>query len=114
MSDSLRPAGGSPPGPSVLAILQARILEWVAMPASRGIIPTPGSNLHFLCLLHWQADSLPLVPPEKFQKEFFKKEEMDMKAYFVSDIHFAFLFSFIKQFFQQNILNFCSEQSTAL
>ena len=28
----------------------------------QGIFPTQGSNLH---LLHWQADSLPLVPPGK-------------------------------------------------
>ena len=28
-----------------------------------GIFPTQGSNLRLLCLLHWQADSLPLVPP---------------------------------------------------
>ena len=26
-------------------------------------IPTQGSNLHLLSLLHWQAGSLPLVPP---------------------------------------------------
>ena len=25
-----------------------------------GIFPTQGSNLHLLCLLHWQADSSPL------------------------------------------------------
>ena len=30
------PMDGSPPGSSVLRILQARILEWVAMPSSRG------------------------------------------------------------------------------
>ena len=42
----------SPPGSSVHGILQARILEWVAMPSSQG------SNLHFLHLLHWQAGSL--------------------------------------------------------
>ena len=30
-----------------------------------GIFLTQGLNLHFLCLLHWQADSLPLVPPVK-------------------------------------------------
>ena len=29
------------------------------------IFPTEGSNLHLLCLLHWQASSLPLGPPEK-------------------------------------------------
>ena len=48
------------------------------------------------------------------QKNFFKKEEMDMKTHFVSDIHFAFWLSFIKQFFQQNVLNIYSEQSVAL
>ena len=29
----------------------------------QGILSTQGSNLHLLCLLHWQADSLPIVPP---------------------------------------------------
>ena len=47
------------PGSSVRGIFQARILGWVAMPSSRG------SNPHFLCLLHWQVGSLPLVTPEK-------------------------------------------------
>ena len=49
----------SPPGSSVHGILQARILEWVAMRSSRGIFPTQGSNPHLLHLLHWQAGSLP-------------------------------------------------------
>ena len=31
----------------------------------QGIFPTQGSNLHLLRLLHWQAVSLALVPPEK-------------------------------------------------
>ena len=31
----------------------------------QGIFPTQGSNLHFFCLLHWQAGSLLLVPPRK-------------------------------------------------
>ena len=29
------------------------------------IFPTQGSSLHYLCLLHWQAGPLPLVPPGK-------------------------------------------------
>ena len=29
----------------------------------QGILPTQGSNLYLLHLLHWQAASLPLVPP---------------------------------------------------
>ena len=47
-------------GSSVHKILQARILGWVAMPSSRGIFPTQGSNLHLLCLLGWQGSSSPL------------------------------------------------------
>ena len=31
----------------------------------QGIFLTQGSNLHFLCLLRWQAGSLPLGPPGK-------------------------------------------------
>ena len=31
----------------------------------QGIFPTQGSNLHLLCLLHWQAGSFPLAPPGK-------------------------------------------------
>ena len=34
---------------------------WGRLPfPSLGIFPTQGLNLHLLCLLHWQADSLPL------------------------------------------------------
>ena len=51
------PIDRSPPGFSVDGILQARILEWVAMPSSRGIFLTQASNLILLCLLHWQASS---------------------------------------------------------
>ena len=52
----------SPPSSSVQGILQARILEWVAMPYSRG--PSwPRDQTHIsLHLLHWQAGSLPLAP----------------------------------------------------
>ena len=31
----------------------------------QGIFLTQGSNLCLLCLLHWQANSLPLMPPGK-------------------------------------------------
>ena len=44
MSDPLRPHGLEPPwGSSVHGILQARILEWVAIPFSMDL-PTQGSN----------------------------------------------------------------------
>ena len=52
------PMDCSLPSSSVHGILQARILEWVAISFSReGIFLTQGSNM---CLLHWQVDSLPL------------------------------------------------------
>ena len=51
------PMDCSPPGSSVHGILQARILEWVAIFISRGIFLTQRLNLY---ILHWQADSLPL------------------------------------------------------
>ena len=53
------------PGFSVQGVLQARILEWVAMATSRGSFPLQGSNPCLLCLLHWQVGSLPLLPPWK-------------------------------------------------
>ena len=59
------PVDCSPPGSSVRGILQARILEWAAISSSRGFFLTPGLKLCLFCLLHWQADSLPLAPPGK-------------------------------------------------
>ena len=46
----------SPTGSFALGILQARILEWVAMPSSRGS-SRPRDQIHIPCLT---ADSLPL------------------------------------------------------
>ena len=48
----------SPPDSTVHGTFQARILERVAMPSSRGIFPTQGLNPRLLHLLHWQMDSL--------------------------------------------------------
>ena len=58
-----KPMDSSPPGSSVHGILQARILECPVL--LQGIFPTQRSNPHLLCLPHWQARSLPLVPPGK-------------------------------------------------
>ena len=56
------PMDESPPGSSVLGILQASILEWRAVPFSRGILPTQGSNPGLLncrqilyCLSHEES-----------------------------------------------------------
>ena len=58
------PKDCSLPGSSIHEVLQARILEQVAVSFSR-IFPTQRSNLSLLHLLHWQAGSLPLAPPGK-------------------------------------------------
>ena len=52
----------NPPGSWVHGILQARMLEWVAISFSRGIFLTQGSNPHLLHLLHWLVGSLPPAP----------------------------------------------------
>ena len=52
----------NPPGSSVHGILQARILEWVAMPSSRVSFWPKDWTHNLLRLLHWQAGSLPLAP----------------------------------------------------
>ena len=56
------PVNYSLPGPSVHWILQARVLEWVAIAILQGVFLTQGSNPCF-SLLHWQVGSLPLAPP---------------------------------------------------
>jgi len=59
---SLRdPIDSIPPGSSVHGILQVRILEWVAVPFSRGS-SNPGVKPRSPAL---QVDSLPSEPPEK-------------------------------------------------
>ena len=55
------PMDCGPPGSSVHGISQARILECVAMPSSRGS-SRPRDRTHVMHLLHWQADSSPLAP----------------------------------------------------
>ena len=59
------PMDSSPPGFFIHGILQARVLEWVAISLSRGMFSTQGSNPSLLGLLHWQVGSLSLVPPGK-------------------------------------------------
>ena len=59
VSDSLRPMDCNPPGSSVHGIFQARMLEWAAMPSSRGSSHT-GIEPRSPAL---QVDSLPSEPP---------------------------------------------------
>ena len=59
------PMDCSPPGSSVPGILQTRITEVGCHALLQGIFPAQGLKPYLLCLLHWQASSLPLVPPGK-------------------------------------------------
>ena len=63
------PMGCSLPDSSVHGILQARILEWVAISFSRGSSPPRDQTFVSYIYLHWQADSLPLWPSGKPQNE---------------------------------------------
>ena len=49
--------------PLSMGILQAKILEWVVMPSSRGSSWPKDWTWGLLYLLHWQEGSLPLDPP---------------------------------------------------
>ena len=51
--------------PLSMGFSRQRILEWVAVPSSKGFFLTQVLNTCLLCLLHWLAGSLPLVPPGK-------------------------------------------------
>ena len=51
----------NPPGSSLHEVLEARILEWLAISFSRGIFSTQGLNPH---LLHWPV-FLTAEPPGK-------------------------------------------------
>ena len=59
------PMDCGPPGSSVHGILQARILEWVAIPFSRGSSRPRDQTCVSYVSLHWQAGSLPPAPRGK-------------------------------------------------
>ena len=59
------PMDRSPPGSSVHGDSPGKNSGVGCHALLQGIFPTQGSNSYPLCLLHQQADSLPLVPPGK-------------------------------------------------
>ena len=59
------PMDCSQPGSPVHGILRANSSGVGCHVFLQGISLIQGSHLHLLCLLHWQAGSLPLAPPEK-------------------------------------------------
>ena len=58
--------------PLSIGILQARILECVAMSSSRGSSRPRNQTSSLLRLLHWQAGSLLLAPSRKLHTSFIK------------------------------------------
>ena len=63
------PVDYSPPGSPVHGILQARILEWTAMPSSRGSSQSRDLTcVSYVSFTDWLASSLPLGPPGKPHK----------------------------------------------
>ena len=64
MSGSCNPMDCSLPGSSVYGIPREEYWPGLPFPTPRDL-PSLGSNPHILSLLHWQADSLPTVPPGK-------------------------------------------------
>ena len=74
------PMDYSPPGSFVPGILQAKIMEWVAMPSSKGSF-RPRDRTYVSCLLHWQAGSSLLVPPGKPNSSSYKGTNPSKEAY---------------------------------
>jgi len=78
------PMDCSPPGSSVHGILQARILDWLTIPFSRGssltqgIFPDPGIELRSPAL---QVDSLPSEPPGKPFKRIVKENYQELHGH---------------------------------
>ena len=62
VSNSLRPMDCSPPGSSVHGILQARILEWVAVPFSIGSSQPKESNPYLQCCRQFISPLSHLLP----------------------------------------------------
>ena len=71
VSDSLRPH--EPYAPLSVEFLTGKNTEVSCHFLFQGILPTQGSNLYLVCLLHWQVDSLPLShqrSPRQIQRTF--------------------------------------------
>ena len=84
------PRGCCLPGSSVQRIPQARIMEWVAISFSRDT-PWPRDwTCVSLCLLHWQASSLPLVPVGKPHID--TDEYSCMSFYLNRYLHFSWVY----------------------
>ena len=77
------PMDCSLPGSSVHGILQVRPLEWLAVSSSWGSSQSMDRTC-LLCLLHWQAGSLPLVP---LGKPFIQWLLYNLRHVFIEPLH---------------------------
>ena len=68
------PMDCSPPGSSVHGILQARILEWVAVPSSRGSSP-PGDQIHVSQSPALAGNFFTIAPPQYQLLLFLEKQK---------------------------------------
>ena len=71
--------------PLSMGILQARTLECVVVPSSRGS-SQPGDWTYVSNLLHWQAGSLLTEPPEPSVLHIYKLSTMNQDAIKISNI----------------------------
>ena len=106
------------PGSTAHGILWARILEWVAMPFSRGSSLPRDETRCLLYPLHWQTGSLPLVPPRNpilLNPTLFKNYEVTIflqsynvyKCYFILSISHVFLLHFFLAEEKRHVLCSC-------
>ena len=89
------------PGSSGHGILQARY--WSGLPCPPpGNLLTQGSNLHVLCLLHWQGSSLSLPSPGKPQDKwtqiqiFFPHATRKLREVVSQRLHFTSVIGYLK------------------
>ena len=81
------PMDSNLPGSYIQGNFLARILEWDAVPSSRGSSrPRDGTHLS-LCPSHWQAGSLPLAPGKPSFKLVFRYSKWDQFAWWQFSSH---------------------------
>ena len=74
------PMDCSPPGSSVLEILQARILEWVAVPFSWGSSQPRDQTSVWCLLLQRFRDLLFRIPTVRASVRFFNREKKNLRV----------------------------------
>ena len=82
------PKDCSLPGSFVHGISQTRILELPVF-LLQGIFPTQGWNPCLLCLLPWQVDSLPLVPPWNPKISHAEQPKKKKRGFLIKDSFFT-------------------------